>query len=283
MSYFNLVEEFLMEKEINNAAPATVKYYEGALKKFGDFLGEKKISQKEIDNYKHFLMKSVNPNSTNYYLRAIRTFVNFYEMPYTVKLVKETESVKEPYTTAELKLLLRRPPIRNFHRYKTWVMINTFISTGMRLSSALEIRVGDVNLESGVITLRHTKNRKILLVPISRQLEKVLNEYIKRRKGEPDDYLFCNSCGGRMDTRTAQQQVQRYNRARGINKTSIHLFRHTFATMYLKNGGDIYKLQKILGHSSIKITEKYLHYTTADIEKDFSKLNPLDNITYRVK
>ena len=101
---------------------------------------------------------------------------------------------------------------------------------------------------------------------------------------DPNAIIFTEKATGtKLDIRTAQEQIQRYNKSRGVNKTSVHLFRHTFATMYLKNGGDIYRLQKLLGHSSIKITEKYLHYTTAELQRDYNKLNPLDRLTFKIK
>ena len=283
MSYFNLVEDFILEKEVNNASPSTITYYNQSLGKFGEFLKGREITQKVVNEYKKELMNTVKPTSVNTYLRGLRAFINYCDYPIEVKLVKEEEIIKEIYTEQELKLLLKKPKKSSFVKYKTWVMINLFLSTGIRLSSALEIKIGDINFAGGYIILRHTKNRKQQIIPMSKQLELILKEYLIRRKGDEEDYLLCSSSGTKLDTRTAQEQIQRYNKSRGVNKTSVHLFRHTFATMYLKNGGDIYRLQKLLGHSSIKVTEKYLHYTTAELQRDYNKLNPLDRLTFKIK
>jgi len=68
------------------------------------------------------------------------------------------------------------------------------------------------------------------------------------------------------------------NNKRGINKTSMYLFRHTFAKMFILNGGDVFRLQKILGHRSIEIFKEYVNMFTNDLKKDFDNFNPLENI-----
>jgi len=69
------------------------------------------------------------------------------------------------------------------------------------------------------------------------------------RKGESSDYLFCTAYGQQTTVDVIESQIARYNRKRGVEKTSLHMFRHTFAKKWILNGGDIFRLQKILGHS----------------------------------
>jgi len=70
--------------------------------------------------------------------------------------------------------------------------------------------------------------------------------------------------------------VERYNRSRGVEKTSIHLFRHTFARKYLIDcGGDAFMLQKLLGHSTLKMTRHYCNIYDADLARNFDRLSPL--------
>ena len=64
-------------------------------------------------------------------------------------------------------------------------------------------------------------------------------------------------------------------------KTSIHLYRHTFATMYLKNSGDMHTLAKLLGHTSLKQVQTYLSLTNEDIKENFNNINPLDRLVRR--
>jgi len=82
-----------------------------------------------------------------------------------------------------------------------------------------------------------------------------------------------------LKARSLQTAIGRYNQKRGISKTSIHLFRHTFAKNWILNGGDMFRLQKILGHNSIEIVKHYVNMYGGDLKNNFDVFNPLDNIS----
>ena len=119
------------------------------------------------------------------------------------------------------------------------------MGTGVRLSTALNIKIKDVDFDSGFIFLGTTKNRIQQYIPLAKSLENVLKDYLSYRGGEDDDFLFCNSYGRKANDRTYQQMVKDYNNQRGVDKSSCHAFRHTFAKLFLINGGDLFSLQKI--------------------------------------
>lgn len=78
--------------------------------------------------------------------------------------------------------------------------------------------------------------------------------------------------------------IQRYNRARGVKKTSIHLFRHTFARKYLLDcGGNAFTLQKLLGHSTLEMTQKYCTLFNADVINKYDEHSPLTQIQREMK
>ena len=109
-------------------------------------------------------------------------------------------------------------------------------------------------------------------------LKIILIEYIRYRKPKSDDdYLFCNWHGGQLSRDGLINGIRRYNRRRGVEKTSIHLFRHTFAKMWIINGGDIFRLQKILGHKSLDMVRNYIELFGNDLKRDYDKFNPLSN------
>lgn len=99
---------------------------------------------------------------------------------------------------------------------------------------------------------------------------------MKYRKGNSDDYLFCNSYGNKGNIRSYQDMLAVYNHRRGVEKTSAHLYRHTFAKKWILNGGDIFRLQKILGHSDLSVVKEYVQMFGRDLAIDFDKYNPLD-------
>lgn len=140
------------------------------------------------------------------------------------------------------------------------------------------MRIKDIDFEDGFIKLVTTKNKRQQLIPMSRALSKVLLEYLEYRKGEPDDYLFCSAYGVQLTLNALESAISKYNQKRGVMKTSIHLFRHTFAKTWILSGGDIFRLQKILGHSSMDIVREYVNLFSSDLQKDFDRFNPLDQI-----
>lgn len=94
-----------------------------------------------------------------------------------------------------------------------------------------------------------------------------------------DDYLFNNSYEtGKVAISTAQQEIKAYNRRRGVSKTSVHLFRHTYAKNYIFAGGDAFQLQRNLGHADIITTRHYVSLYNSDLKKDYDHLCHLDNI-----
>ena len=126
------------------------------------------------------------------------------------------------------------------------------------------------------ITKTTTKNKKQTLLPLGDNLISILADYMKVRKGEDDDYLFCTDRGGKLATSSMISAIKHYNLSRGVEKTSIHLFRHTFATKWVRGNGDIVKLQHILCHEDIKTTQKYLNVTLNDLLEDYQDMNPLE-------
>ena len=81
-------------------------------------------------------------------------------------------------------------------------------------------------------------------------------EYLNYRKGKPEDYLFCTSYGEKFTRDGMKTAIHRYNHSRGVAKTSMHLYRNTFAKKWILNKGDIFRLQKILGHSNLEMVKE---------------------------
>ena len=80
-----------------------------------------------------------------------------------------------------------------FSEYRNWVFINYLIATGNRLSTVINIKIGDIDFDNDTIILKKTKNRNQQIIPIANSLKIVLLEYLKYRKGTSEDYLFCSS------------------------------------------------------------------------------------------
>lgn len=227
-----------------------------------------------------------NDISINSLLRSIRAFLYFamdngnISPRFVIHMLKTEKKIKETYNHEELSLLLKKPNKDkcDFTEFRIWALTNYLLATGNRISSALNLRICDIDHDNGIIQIDKTKNRKSQLIPLSKTLEGVLTEYLSIRGGEPTDYVFCNSVGDKGDMRSYQESIAKYNIKRGVTKTSAHLYRHTFAKNWILNGGDIFRLQKILGHSDLTVVKEYVNMFSNDLSVDFDKFNPLDNL-----
>ena len=292
LTFDEAFDKFIRKCEIKNLTDKSIVSYKQKIKPFKEFVDANNIELADIngdtvDDFIIWVRKSREANdiSINSYLRTVRAFTYFcmdngYMVHFKVHIPKATKKVKETYSDAELSVLLKKPNTKtcNFTEYKTWVFENFLLGTGVRLSTALDIKIKDVDFESGFIFLSKTKNRTQQYIPMAKSLQNILIEYLDIRGGESDDYLFCNNYGQKANERTFQQMVQNYNNNRGIVKSSCHAYRHTFARLFILNGGDAFRLQKLMGHSDISVTKEYVDLFGSDLSVGFDKFNPLDNL-----
>jgi len=286
------IDHFLRKCTARNLSKNTIEVYKIRLSAFQLFLNcdtspVSSITKNTIDDFTLYLKeggKRSNVTVTSY-LRDLRVFLYFCmdegHLPtFKIKLPKVDKPIKETYTDTELQTLLKKPNVKtcDFTEYKIWVLTNYLIATGNRISSILNIKICDLDFDNALIQVNKTKNRKAQIIPLSATLASVLKEFLIYRKGEAGDYLFCNTYGDKGDTRTYQKMIARYNKERGIAKTSAHLYRHTFAKKWILNGGDIFRLQKILGHSDLSMVREYVNMFGNEISLDFNRFNPLDNM-----
>lgn len=222
------------------------------------------------------------PNSIKSYTRTLKSFFSWCNEEgitrLNIPLYKAAETVKETYSDAELAVLLQKPNIRKctFAEYRSWVIVNLLLNNGCRAATIRNILIRDVDLPNRVIYLRHTKNKRAQVIPLCDALCAVLREYLRIRGGEDDDFLFPNESGGQLTENGLRCSIANYNNSRGIQKTSIHLFRHTFARKYLVDcGGNAFTLQRLLGHSTLDMTKHYCNIFDADIAKNYEKFSPL--------
>ena len=156
-----------------------------------------------------------------------------------------------------------------------------FLGTGTRSLELRSIRCKDVNLNDGYITLVHTKNKEPRIVPLSESLISILQEYMMIRNGADEDYLFCSIYGDMMGRCTLQTSVARYNRRRGVEKTSVHLFRHTCITLEVREGIAPLVLRRITGHKSLKSLDGYYNHNIADLISVVNSTSPVERFSQK--
>lgn len=284
-------EEFLRYCLVRDCAESTLANYQAAIKHFSRFYQDdnliKSLNKNVIEDYVWHLRKNTTManSSIAIYLQRLKAICNyFHRNGYVDKVgfpaIRSEKRIKETYTDDELKLLLTKPSLTTckFTEYRNWVIVNYLLSTGNRRATLLNLQIADIDFDGAFIKLSKTKNRRQQYIPLSATLSKVLHEYLKHRKGEAGDYLFCDSYGSQLTANSLRISLNRYHRKRGVDKTSIHLYRHTFAKKWIMAGGDIFRLQKILGHSSLDVVKEYVEMFSNDLQQDFDKFNALEQI-----
>jgi len=280
-------KDFLLSRKTKGLADKTLESYQNhfrAVARHMDVSTDISALQKvDLENMISSMRDAgLSANSINSYTRTLKSFFSWCNEEgltrINIALYKSEETIKETYTDRELATLLKKPDNRKctFAEYRDWVIINFLLNSGSRAATVRAIQIRDVDLDNGLVYYRHTKNRKAQVIPLCSAMVSVLREYLRFRAGENEDYLFCTENGVQLKENGLRQSIARYNERRGVQKTSIHLFRHTFARKYLVDcGGDAFTLQKLLGHSTLNMTKHYCAIFDADITKNYDNFSPL--------
>ena len=281
-------EEYMIDCKARNLRNGTLRHYTDSAKQIMKYISGdmpiKDIDKAVIGDFIVSLRDNPNVNDMSIYTysRDMKTLMYFFMkkeyIPYfKIEIPKADKQPIETYTDRELKVLLKKPNLKHcsFTEYKVWVMTNFLLSTGVRQNSLVNIKIKDVDLDAEVVYVNVTKSRKPLIIPLNADIKRILQEYLKYRKGTEDDYLFCNVYGKQLVRSTVYHSFYEYNKQRGIQKTGMHRYRHTFAKKWVTIGGNVVTLQKILGHSSLAITENYLNLLVSDMKKDVDEFNIL--------
>lgn len=279
-------EEFLLDKTAGGTSEKTLETYASHFHSLGKWLNTNTpIAELEDKHLKQMVadmrQSTLSPSSIASYIRTLKSFLSWCnennKTQVNIKLYKAPETVKETYTDKELKLLLKKPNIKScgFTEYRNWVIINLLLNCGCRAKTVRTFLIKDVNLSNQTITYRHTKSGKIQIVPLCSTMVSILREYMRIREGQQNEVLFPNDFGKPLTENALRLTIEKYNLSRGVSKTSIHLFRHTFAQFYLRNGGNSLYLQKILGHSTLAMTKHYCNIYDVELVKSFDSFSPL--------
>lgn len=238
--------------------------------------------------------KMLSTSTLNNYIRNIKVFYNFlYETRQiktnTVKKVQLLKNDRKPQdfiSDDDFIKLIKSLNTSKYHEYRDYVLIQLLIDSGMRIGETLQILTEDIDINNRCIYLQadNTKSKKGRNIFFSVELSKELRRWLQCKDRYVDsEYLFCNPSGNTLEIRSIEKNFRQYGQRININ-LHPHQLRNNFAKRFLMAGGNIYTLSKILGHSSVTVTEKaYLDLTDADIKQSYESFSPLSGIKGRRK
>jgi len=250
---------------LKNVSAKTLEWYKDAWKAFGPHIEPilavgAPLSGGLMTAIVALQNKKVRSVSINSYLTCVRAYVNwlhaegFLKDKPRVQLLKYEHKVLATFSPAHVKALLAFKP-KGTNECRTWPAVCVMLDAGPRLSEVLGLRKTDIDLDNLLLRLRG-KGNKQRLVPMSLELRKILYRYLLKQKY---DLVFGTRNGTRVTNRNFQRDFRAICQKLHITgvRCSPHTLRHTFAVSYLRNGGNLFYLSKILGHTSVKTTERY--------------------------
>lgn len=293
------INHFLFHCEAKNLNKSTINFYKDKLQLFRNFISTlfelKDINSINVPIIKHFINWSKTQNKSNLATSTLRgnivTLKIFFKFLYEEGYIKinPTEGIKLPklqqkviriLSEEQIKALLTIPDKNTFIGYRNYCILLTFLDTGIRLSELINLKINDIDWLTNTFFIVG-KGNKERQVPFSLILKKVLEKYIRLRGDiEGQNLLFVNQFGERLKPRRVQEFIKNYGRKAGITnvRVSPHTFRHTFATYWIKNGGDIFTLQRILGHTTLDMVRQYVYLGNKDIQTQHYKYSLLYNL-----
>jgi len=194
---------------------------------------------------------------------------------------QEKGRIKATLTSKEARKILDQPNLGTLPGIRDRAILEVFYSTGIRLNELCALSIYDADLAGSMLRINKGKGSKDRVVPLGKHAVKFLREYITKvrpkltKKNRTCRHLFVNRYGGTISDQLASIMIRRYVRAAKFKKqVTAHTFRHTFASVLIKNGADIRAVQKMMGHSDLKTTQGYLRFLGIDIKAVHKKTHP---------
>jgi len=302
MNYEGYLEKYEEYLEVMNFSPRTVKGRAFYLKKFFAWLREMGIHRvtgvrrETMRDYQTHLAEQVTPKGEPWdvltqgnALQAVKGFFRFMSeeeylvgdparsIPYPKRPKRLPRSI---LTAGEVRKILKTPDTRTAMGYRDRAILELLYSTGMRREEVNQLQVSDVDWEEGFVRVNQGKGGKDRVVPLGRIACRYLENYVKSvrpmlAQGKGERELFLTLRGGRMSKNVLWEIARRYARSAGLKKkVSPHTFRHTCATLMLKNRANLRHVQELLGHSSLDTTQIYTAVTVADLKAVHRRCHP---------
>lgn len=290
-----LVESFLVDRKTQNLQPKTVDFYR---EKFGAFLTFcesrmlKNVDDITPDDLRYFLLwladTGHNPGGIMAYFRTVRAFLNWFENEYEpenwknpIRKVKPPKVAREPIQgieTTDFEKLVSVCTGRELTALRDKALFLFLLDTGARAAEVLTLNLDDCDNNTGKALIRQGKGRKPRTVFYGRKTRKAIRIYLNKRT-DTNPALWITDEGDRLEYSGLRFIIVRRSRKAGLSSIpSPHDFRRAFALGYLRNGGDIFTLQKLMGHADIQILRAYLAQTDTDTQEGHARFGPVDKL-----
>jgi len=296
------IQELFVYLESQGYSVHSLEWYGVALRQFKKFLNDagihtiEEITQQVIYDYLLYLRNrpkmdgkpgKLSISAINNAIKAIKGLFRYLcEVIETLpdnptrklKYLKARHAVINSYTEEQIRAILSYIPQKNFAGQRNSMLIQLLVDTGLRISEALSICVSNINFTKSLIRVVG-KGNKERLVPFGENSKKLLEQWIVIQSLSETSKIFFAKGSDSISTAAIRNAFRKYGVLAGLKVTfRPHICRHTFALMFLRNGGQVFVLQKIMGHSTLDMTRRYVNMLTEDIQEEHRRCGPGDKL-----
>ena len=308
-----LLQSYRLQAETEGKSAKTIGIYTTAVTILRNFLEQNRlptdVTEIGVQEFRRFILdlqgaktyrdhpftppqqKRLTGHTINCYLRAIRAFWSWLASegiietnPFDkIRVPKPPKKVILPFTEEQLRSLLAVIDDHAPIGFRDQTIILTLLDTGLRVSELAGLKLADANLNDRSLKVCG-KGAKERVVPIGgtvqRAMARYINRYRPRSANQLAEYLFLTRTGEPLTANRVEGIVEAYAKEAGIDgvRCSPHTFRHTFAINYLRNGGDVFSLQRILGHGTLDMVRNYVNLAQSDLQAAHLRCSPVDNM-----
>ncbi|HWT77410.1 MAG TPA: tyrosine-type recombinase/integrase, partial [Candidatus Methylomirabilis sp.] len=255
------VADFITERQyLKNVTPKTVAWYGDAFKAFDGALESQATIKGRIVELR---TRGISATSVNSWLRCINAFLKWDQAGFKIPKLKEEQKVLATLSPEQMTRLIAFKP-KGINQTRTHTAALLMLDGGYRVSELLGLAFEGCDFDNLVVKVRG-KGNKHRLVPLSLNMRKSLYRHAVKHSG-PGRLLFGTRNNTLVTVRNFQRDFKVIGAKLGITgvRFSPRTLRHTFAVSYLRAGGNLFYLSKILGHSSVTTTQHYLQSVGVD-------------------
>ncbi|MFZ9139454.1 MAG: tyrosine-type recombinase/integrase [Bacilli bacterium] len=280
MNIHQVIEKF-QRRLIITKRPATVQYYQFYFSIIKKYLGDMEISTIDDEAVLNFIvtLKKFHPRmkniTINKVLSALKTTLK-YGANHLINITRLSESKTLipliPLPTIERILLTLNKDLHRPIQLRNYLIVKILLETGLRMNELIHLQKINVDFHTQTIVVEMTKTHAHRIVCFLQDTQALLQAWMSLHPSVPE--LFYNlKTKKKMTTASIESLFYQLKKRTGIqDNITPHKWRHTFATNFLRKGGDLETLRMLLGHSNLKTTQKYLHLNQHDIRKTYQAI-----------
>lgn len=280
---------WMLECQSRNLSPHSITFYKQQLNQFIGYLSEQGVTRladvttAHIRTYQATLQgRGLSSNSLHAAARALRAYFGYCVRDNWIN-VNPFTGVGMPKVETKLLLGFSQDEVRRLYNaaetQRDRCIVLVLLDTGIRANELLNLDAGDINLQTGTVQVRVTKSKKARLAYLGIRTRKELLRLFAMQTAEADSPVWQNvTTGERLKYDGLRQLLRRLGESAQIKNYGAHRYRRTFAIEFLRNGGNIYALQKLMGHEGLAVLRRYLELVEGDLRDAVDRFGVVDGL-----